>query len=256
MIHGLVKPIFGTALNRSHPLAAGLVSQYLFNEGCGDLVHDSCGQNDGRTSGMAPMSPASGWVPGPQGGALAFDGSGGQSASPVTLPSPSPDIASIHNGDWTMIARCCPSSLPNNGGLIILYGCGIVMGEANVFSILQNNNCQIKTPTIPLNLWVAIAATRTGTTYNLYTNGIEAHTANVNATWSRNIYSIGRGYDNVGKFAGLISSVSIYNRALSAEEIAYLYAFPWAAYDSPASAWEYNQQNRNFDHYYHRLMAA
>ena len=75
MIHGLIKPIFGTPLNRSHWAAQGLVAQYLMNEMGGDLVHDSCGMNDGRTSGMAPMSGTSGWVPGPQGAALAFDGS-------------------------------------------------------------------------------------------------------------------------------------------------------------------------------------
>lgn len=55
MIYGQIKPAFGTPLNRNHWAAQGLVAQYLFNEGCGDVVHDSCGMNDGKIIGSSPM---------------------------------------------------------------------------------------------------------------------------------------------------------------------------------------------------------
>ncbi|MFH1012103.1 MAG: LamG-like jellyroll fold domain-containing protein, partial [bacterium] len=67
-----------------------------------------------------------------------------------------------------------------------------------------------------------------------------------------------RGNDALTPFNGLISSVSIYNRALSAEEIAYLYAFPWCIYEAGQGAWaqkDYGREAR-LANYYQQMRAA
>jgi len=63
-------------------------------------------------------------------------------------------------------------------------------------------------------------------------------------------------YDYSEAVGGLLSSASIYNRALSAEEIAYLYAFPFCFFEE-APIWQ------RFDPYrvqraihHHRQMRA
>jgi hypothetical protein len=261
-----IKPIFGVPINRQHSLAQGLVSMWNFSEGMGDLVHDSVGMNDGRMIGMAPMSPTSGWVPGPHGAALAFDGSNDY----VTVPNnpTMPFVPNFSIGLWVAIAAsgankaiigAWPRTTTTGAWDIDINDLNVadfliradsvngtysrVMGAVNIADSLLHH------------LFMVCVANRiTG-----YVDGKSIGT-NADMTAGKTVSNAnpliigGRAVGNVS--ASLISSVSIYNRALSAQEINYLYFFPWAIYDSPASAWEYNQQNRNFDHYYRRLMAA
>ena len=68
-----MKPIRGAQLNRADPLARGLVGAWLLNEGTGGTVHD--GSGNGNTGTLSGMVPASDWVSGERGWALDFDGS-------------------------------------------------------------------------------------------------------------------------------------------------------------------------------------
>lgn len=67
----LSKPPRGAVLNRAHPLARGLVSCWLFNEGNGLLVNDLCRSYDGTASGIDSIND---WVPTPYGTGLNLDG--------------------------------------------------------------------------------------------------------------------------------------------------------------------------------------
>jgi hypothetical protein len=263
MIHGQIKPLFNTPINWGHPLAQGLVASYLMNEGMGDLVHDSYGMNDGRTSGMAPMSPTSGWVPGPHGAALAFDGSN----DTVTIP----DFLEVGNNGTELTALVwCKCITPQNGTWALLHiggagnrAWGIYFPGGDGFGVrLYTDGAAIakdytKAGTHPAGLWRFTGMVFNAGLLSLYLDGAVITPSKNTDNACPSIYNstaalaIGSSTANI-----MVSSVSIYNRALSAEEIAYLYAFPWCMYDRPASAWEYNQQNRNFDHYYRRLMAA
>jgi len=262
VIHGQIKPLFGTPLSRTSIFgpAGGLVAQYLMNEGCGDLIHDSCGMNDGKMIGMAPMSPTSGWVPGPHGAALAFLGANGyvDCGNPISIKK--------ITGALTIIAWI------NTRNSAVRQS--IVHYSQTGFQFCISGNTQYKlagyiwnvapgwlesSKSISDNTLYQVAMTYDLAQGKLFING----TQDALAGWSGLNTSVNVGFGIGARttpldfyFNGLISSVSIYNRALSAQEIAYLYAFPWCMYDSPMSAWEYSQQNRNFDHYYRRLMAA
>ncbi len=229
-----IKPSFGVPLNRQHWGCQGLVAHYGMQEGCGDLVHDSCGMNDGKMIGMAPMSGASGWVPGPHGGALAFNRTYGDNVSCGN------NLSIWANTNVTTIVHIYPTL--NTGA-----------NQAIVAKVEANNTFELyihiqqisfwdgiteqwSTYAVTLNKWVSIAAVRSGAKVDLYVDG---GLINYNKTIGM---SGGTSYLNLGNdrynqyFNGLISSVSIYNRALSAEEIAYLYAFPWCMYDRGSRA--------------------
>jgi hypothetical protein len=262
MIHGQIKPLFNTPINWGHPLAQGLVASYLMNEGMGDLVHDSYGMNDGRTSGMAPMAGTSGWVPGPHGAALAFPG-----ASGYVDCGPLLNINGI--SQLTILIWMQRGSVNAKVGFIS-YASGTntigvyLWSDGKIYFDIRNGSSSYGTAA---NASVGMQCAAmvfngdlSGNARNLgYINGLPillSYTGTAPATVPNGLANFLIGKISTSYSSGLISSVSIYNRALSANEIAYLYAFPWCMYDRPASAWEYNQQNRNFDHYYRRLMAA
>ncbi len=66
------KPIRGIQLNKSHPLARGLVGAWLMNEGTGDKVFDLSG--NGNTGALINMDPFTDWIGTKDGYALDFDG--------------------------------------------------------------------------------------------------------------------------------------------------------------------------------------
>lgn len=69
------KPPLGVTINRLHPTASELEGRWLFNENSGDVVHDLSGNgNHGTLMGMDfPPTVTSGWNPGEDGPALAFE---------------------------------------------------------------------------------------------------------------------------------------------------------------------------------------
>ncbi len=70
------KPLRGTVLDPTHPLARGLVGAWVMNEGSGDRLFDCSGhQSDGALNNMDPLTD---WVGGLRGLALRFVGSTSQ----------------------------------------------------------------------------------------------------------------------------------------------------------------------------------
>jgi hypothetical protein len=251
------KPPFNIPLNRSHWASQGLVACYAMNEGCGDLVHDSCGMNDGKFIGAAPMSGTSGWITGPHGAALAFPGASGYVNVGVSYLFPSlkfngKDFSvgfwlnwQVNTGTPQRIIGAKRDTLNNNAGWsFALYTAGQV---TIAFSNGTASNMYSSAYVPPINAWVHLMFTikQTGV-FGFYVNGASYY----GTTFSPFYFADGPAGDSeyglmIGKegytgsrrwLNGLISSVSIYNRALSAEEIAYLYAFPWCMYDRGARA--------------------
>src|SRR4030042_1749264 len=79
------------------------------------------------------------------------------------------------------------------------------------------------TTAISATTWTHIAVTNDGTTAKYYVNGIysSSDTAGLGST---NASDLRIGYDGTNYFQGLIDSLRIYNRALSASEIAAHYS--------------------------------
>jgi hypothetical protein len=76
---------------------------------------------------------------------------------------------------------------------------------------------------LPQNTWVHLAVAVDATNARRYVNGVETMSHNISANPilpNAGPVTIGRGSDFIGVFVGAIDSVRIYNRALSAAEIA------------------------------------
>jgi len=219
--------------NFSHPLAKGLVGYWLFNEGAGNTVFDLSGKNNIGTLVGAPT-----WGLGRSGKALGFDGD-----DYVSIPDSSDwDIGS---GDYSIESWFKTSSSgdifvvgqSNAGGSASWY-LRINGISANKISFVTSVStvAKIVTSTTSVNdgAWYhVVGIIRSGTMY-LYVNGISEGTPLAIGAVDNynNAVSIGRlgEYDGL-YFNGSIDEVRIYNRALSANEIAWLYREPYAMFD-------------------------
>jgi len=250
-----IKPLYGTPINPSHWAAQGLAGQWLFNEGSGLIAHDSSGNgNHGTLVNMSNSSPTSGWVPGSHGGGLAFDGSSNYVAIPknvqLSLSSWTGIIflqAYVVNGYIALLGN---SYAVGNACIYIKDGKGGVYAASNNFggiSILSSAH-------VMLGITVSDVL-------KIYING------NFDAQYLISpLFGAGAGAVIVGKnpvaaseyFRGIMSSVLIYNRVLSAEEIAYLYQNPYCMYEdqSPISLQGGNASAMNQVNRYYSMGAA
>jgi hypothetical protein len=71
---------------------------------------------------------------------------------------------------------------------------------------------------VVINTWYHLTVTKTGTTYNTYTNGSFSTTASA-ANLSISSYNIGRRVDGFWYVEGSVGGASIYNRVLTAAEV-------------------------------------
>ena len=231
MSRGLIKPIFGTQLDRSHPLAQGLVASYLFNEGCGDLVHDSAGMNDGKMTNMAPMSSTSGW----NGQGLAFDGTDDYVVENR--------IGAINVGvNYSLFALI--KSTDSTGEKLIVTN-GVTAGR-NIISLNANTVCagyydgvvhKISGELIP-NTRTSILYTKSGSTINLYINGVSQSGTVQGRFDSGSGFRIGAANQTGYYFIGDVYVVGLYSTALSINDAIRLYADPYCMYpDQTMPAW-------------------
>ena len=80
---------------------------------------------------------------------------------------------------------------------------------------------------LPLNTWTQVILVHDGTKDIIYFNGVKVNEKNASGALDKTKYPLGIGYDpidNAGFFDGALDEVKVFNRALSAAEIATLYA--------------------------------
>lgn len=228
-----IKPPF-PVLNRGHRLAQGLVSSWMFYEGAGRTVHDVSGNDhhgtwngSGRGSNTTP-----GWVAGRDGWAMEFDGTDDYISGPLntstdaitvllwarydTLPFANPGLFVL--GD-TLSTRYVGIWVRNTG---YLWGRIRQAGDAEV-NFSQNQH-------LSAGEWYHIVVTADGSSsMRQYVNGVQVDSKTYDGSirdWT-NFYignQAGEGWD------GQIDDVRIYNRALSADEIAELYHDPYGMF--------------------------
>jgi len=266
MSDGIIKPPFGAQLNLSHPLAQGLVGAWIFNEGSGKYANDSSYQgNTGTLSGFNdPPIATSGWNAGPHGGALAFDGNndyvessvfsfGSQISMVIWLKR----TIAVPWGHPILIPYTTTWTPP-----FIIFGFEYQAGSDDLAITYANGGPNYSSgprATIPNNVWSQVVGTYDGTKASIYLNGV--FVMNETKTWDSVITQplrIGATgvVGSLYPFAGSISSASVYNRALSAEEIAYLYAFPYAMFADPFPAWMAPNNIPKFMNHYKQMRAA
>ena len=197
-------------------LDAGQLSSY---PGTGTTWTDLSGSGNNGTITNGPL-----WEGLTNGGAFTFNGS--TQYTTTTL-----DSGTIRDG--TLSAWCYPIASPNaayydgiiDGDLPGSYGTGIGINNGTYQAILNNQFWTTIGQAVTLNQWVMVSMTFTATTAIFYLNGAQAATL----TYTRGAvspgtnYLVGKSAANARYFNGRISTAMVYNRALTANEIAQNY---------------------------------
>src|SRR3990167_453699 len=226
------------------PNNKGLVGYWSFNEGTSTIALDYSGNNNkGTLTSMAsPSTPTSGWNPGRLGKALNFDGSndyvdagsggsldlGGLTAMSASVWfKPGTSLGTTNNNKMVLsredgTANCQyrlgyrPVSTSNRWRFIVRTGGTGCTGTSQIVNGVTEIDNTSK--------WYHVVGIYDGTNIKLYVNGALDATAagsgsiNTDATTP---FLIGKYTTNT--IFGLIDEVRIYNRALSAGEVAALY---------------------------------
>jgi len=252
----MMKPPLGSMIDFSHPLSRGLVGCWLMNEGSGNRIHDISGNNN---HGVLTNGPT--WKPGRDGGALAFDGSNDYVESPdsdLLEPTDATFVLWIYPILWAGSIRVLIAKRVTNGYMIFFHTATNKLywdwGPA-----AEGTNRWATTYLPPLNIWTMLGFTRTASARGLYVNGaIHSSSSAGDSTKIATASVLRIGHDSSAvqyPFNGSISSVSIYNRALSAEEIAKLYVNPYCFIWNPRKYWLMPQGVTIPPHILHRRAA-
>jgi len=199
---------------------SGLVAYYGFDEGSGTSVTDGSGSGNGGTISGATWTPI-----GRYGSALSFDGSN----DIVSVP----DAASLDlttaltleawvyptalSGWRTVLQKDVPGELSYS-----LYAHDNVPRPAGYVRVGTASQSVAGAAALPLNAWTHLAFTYDGATLRLYQNGEQVGSRALTGaiTTSSLPLTIGGNAAWGEHFAGRIDEVRLYNRALTAAEIA------------------------------------
>jgi len=227
----------GLVLDRAHPLARGLAAWYPFNEGAGRRANDISGNGNHGTQLLDPAWTGTGGKL--TGSALTLNGS----TQYVSVPT-SASLAIV--GDMTMVCWLKISaynwhmlfvkSNAGNAGPYMAYVNQVRgtiefhRGNGTLDAYVESTNPGA------LNIWYCIAVTMTGTAVQHYLNGATNGSGTLSTTIgdSGTVLRLGNRSDGFW-LGGQMANWRLYNRALSAAEVAQLYAEPLAGARAPFS---------------------
>lgn len=211
----------------------GLVAYWSFDEGSGTTAQDVIGGNNGTLNGDPN------WVDGISEKALDFDGSGDcvglPSSSSLSFNSPSEPFSTSF---WIKPDTVIPGEqtiLENEDDYFVHLDGGVLNYSKTDSGNLYHNTWQSTNPEISAGNWAHVVITYDGTGAGgtkMYVNGIGVSVTNGayhgGGSASGDDFAIGaRAYDFLSyPYGGKIDEVRIYNRALTAAEIEYLYQNP------------------------------
>lgn len=199
------------AVIQKQPNNLGLVGYWPLNEGVGTTAGDSSGNGYGGTLNGSPA-----WTTGKRGGALSFNGSSNV------------DMGSAMAGVWsglTISAWVNPSSFASWRAVVQTR----TTGDQALY--LQSNHLQLysscnSSGTVALAVWSHVVVTVDGSNnITYYINGSSSGGCGGSAA-HRTVDYLHISGINTGdseNFVGSIDDVRVYNRALSADEVAYIY---------------------------------
>ena len=230
-----MKPPPSARLIRGHRLAQGLVGAWTMAANGGLQVFDLSENGQiGTFSGNLV------WTSGKFGSSVNFPGGGADWIDLSSLTS------YAHTQPHTYTAWVYPTDnaqgyywIINNGNAAPL-GSSLVLhqvgGDLHVGFFYQGGNAIVSGSThVPLNTWSHIAAVSLGQTVTFYVNGIFDETDATGSYDAGNLNPrIGAWQNGSFPFYGLIDIPSVYNRALSASEVAKLYPEPFCMFERKA----------------------
>jgi len=225
-----LKPTRGIRLNKSHPLARGLVGCWLFNEGSGGQVFDLSGnRNDGSLVSTT-------WVPGKFGSAINFPGS----TDYINIA----DNPTLDTNKMTICALFNKASIGNSLGGIVSKR---VSGSDDAFQLYVDSSNKLQ-----FAIWIgdvnkyttSISTVSAGQDYfacgvydgsnvSIYLDGKYENQTAASGTVDITVdpVRIGWTYSDTYSFSGIIDYVMIFNRALTPSEIALLYREPFCMFE-------------------------
>jgi hypothetical protein len=223
------KPPLGSLINWSHPLSRGLMGCWLMNEGSGNRISDLSGNGNHGILMNGPL-----WVPGKVGQALSFNGvdDSVNLGNHPSLNLPNAFTIAVWVNQTSLVNWSGIISKSNINYLLLIGQPGTPYLVAQVGGIEKNTGSGTET-ILPNNEWHFLVGTFDGTYLRYYYDGVRegletATGGNVDTTTADAYIS---DWDYSNKFNGLIDGVRIYNRALSAKEIRWLYAQPYAMFE-------------------------
>jgi len=239
----LLKPIRAIQINWSHPLARGLAGCWLLNEGTGEMVAD-CGPR--RNNGSFQYSTAApAWKPGRYGSALEF---GTERCIDCGTGKFGWDITN----ELSVVASVNQSSAVSNiifARSTYVRPCKLSNYTAGRFkwSVYTNGtSCAINSTSYRAtdgSEYVHVAGIWRPGEGRLYINGVQevsesASSGNMNFVNDSQRVGIGGTYEFDSynySWDGKIEYIFVYNLALSAEQVRWLYRDPFAMFARPIS---------------------
>lgn len=235
--------LIGPKVQSSHPLARGLVSAWIFNEGAGSKLYDF-----GAHRFDLDITAAVWGNHGPFGGnALEFDGASSLAKTsgaapdelqPITLSV----VAWVRTDDNTNIqefVRGASQTAGKGAGYVMNFN-RIIANEICAATIRSDNSGDFVVGTISDKDWHQVVHTYDGLNQALYVDGllVDSNTTTdpfYNATGA---FLVGSTHDTPRpeQFDGQLDQLRIYDRPLSAQEAAIDFTDPWALYDQKALA--------------------
>jgi len=239
----LLKPTRALQIDWSHPLSRGLTGCWLMNEATGEIVADCGPRRNNGSFHYSTVPPV--WKTGKHGSALQFDSErciycgngkfGWDITNEISVIASVNQSASQTNTLFARSGFARPCKLT-----------AYTSGRFKWWVYTDGTNCTINsTSTYPIDgsEFVHIAGTWRPGNGRLYVNGVqEANESSSSGSLSfvndSQPVGIGGTYEAGNYyycFSGMIEYVFVYNRALSAEEIRWLYRQPFGIFAIPTS---------------------
>ncbi|MCP4246331.1 MAG: LamG domain-containing protein [bacterium] len=204
----------------------GLVGHWKLDETSGTTAPDASGNNNHAT--LYGMDPASDWVTGAINGALDFDGSNDY----VQVPH-SPELngsseltyaAWVYPRNWSGLRQVFAKSVHGGGSGRAQMGIFSESGQLTGRAETNGGRMNALTALPTLNTWSHIALVFDSVSLRLYVNGIEGGALTFSTRTLNQTTDVLNVSKRVGTaqyfFDGLIDDIRIYDRALSAEDVA------------------------------------
>jgi hypothetical protein len=236
------KPTTGARLDASHPINAGLVAFWPFDERGGQAVRDIRGVN----RGACVNAPAWSGI----GGELKFVRASSQYVN-------CGNNASVQlSGKFTISCwfwmATNPTTTPGNYAGIVVKGydgtntgfqlnlqndattgsnSAIIVASYDGASSTAHGTSFVVSGNVSLSRWYHLVATQDGVTWRLYLNGVQmsSSTDSTGALSTSKSLLIGAAdFGAIYPFDGYVENVRVYNRGLSRNEVELLYVQPWA----------------------------
>lgn len=140
-------------------------------------------------------------------------------------------LSSIAADNFVFVNYTTPEAGPYNGSALVVRSTGKIELYTSFTSVSNSLNRTYSSGTLAINTAYFIAATFTGGNTALYINGVidTAQTGKQTPVYTSCQVNIG-GISNAAGYSGLLDEIAFFNRALTAAEIAHLYARALASY--------------------------